>query len=226
MNIKKFYALLIAGIFLTGPFASATAASVSPYFVNPGDTYNNTGSASGNVTYYYGGLRRTANFSVNSSETVQRFISPNFTAPGNGSGSFRYSDSSNDWYNVDVQYVKVIGKDAWFAGPVVSSSQPSWRGQWLYAKVRDTGNTGYQWYNVGGFRANRDTVWGSFAPQSQVVSYFATNNLPDPSSGPISVSSGNLTVTQNYYQTYNQRDNNDYDYNYRRNYPSLRYWQR
>jgi hypothetical protein len=93
------------------------------------------------------------------------------------SGIFFYWDANNDWYTVTVSDINVNGNTAWFAGKVTSASQPSWVGQWLFAKVVDN---------------SPDMIWGSFT--SQATAENGVTSMSDPADGPFNVTSGNVTV--------------------------------
>ncbi len=99
-----------------------------------------------------------------------------------GKGMLNYKDANGDSYKVDIQYVKVEGEDAWFAGPVVSASNPSWLSYWLFAKVHDGCEPA-----VG-----VDQVSGSFTNENSAKLGVAL--MSNPGSGPFTVTSGNLQV--------------------------------
>jgi hypothetical protein len=79
---------------------------------------------------------------------------------------------------VDVQYVVISGKTAWFAGPVVSGNVGT--GQWLFTKVVDKGGK------------NKDQIWGSFTTDSAAKNGVAT--MANPGDGPFTITSGNIQV--------------------------------
>lgn len=68
----------------------------------------------------------------------------------NGSGVFNYNDVNGTHYTVNVRYVSIEGRTAWFAGPVVTGNYGN--GQWLFARIIDNGNPG----------AGRDITGGDF----------------------------------------------------------------
>lgn len=116
----------------------------------------------GNITYTAGNLVRHASFGMNT------LINQ---------GSFGYWDANNNWYIVKVSSVKVSGDDAWFAGKVTFASNPSWVGNWLFAKVADN---------------SPDKIWGSFTTQSAALT--GVSNMTNPGDGPFRVTNGNLEV--------------------------------
>lgn len=132
------------------------------------------GTMSGTWDDNYAGGSRTGQWSSVSGNAIS-------VANGcNGKGTFHYSDVNGNWYYVDVQYVKVVGTDTWFAGPVTSGNVGA--GQWLFAKVHDGGTPG----------RNGDQVWGSFTTESAAKLGVAAGSTPGD--GPFSISSGNLVV--------------------------------
>ena len=92
-------------------------------------------------------------------------------------GAFGYTDANHDWYIVDAKDLNVSGNTAWFAGKVTNASQPTWVGQWLFAKVVDN---------------SPDMIWGSFTDQATAQSGVAS--MTNPADGPFNVTSGNLKV--------------------------------
>lgn len=116
----------------------------------------------GDVEFTAYGLDRRAEFSMNTT--------------GDG-GRFKYSDSNNDWYKVDVSSVKVSGSNGWFAGKVTEASNPTWVGLWLFAKVEDNAP---------------DKIWGSFTDQATAEAGVAS--MTNPADGPFNVTQGNLRV--------------------------------
>ena len=105
--------------------------------------------ASGDVTYTAYGLKRQADFDVNTYD--------------NSKGSFEYSDANHGSYTVNVSAVNVSGNDAWFAGVVTKASTHSWVGQWLFAKVQN---------------GSPDTIWGSFTDQTTAQNGVASMTSP------------------------------------------------
>jgi hypothetical protein len=116
----------------------------------------------GDVKYNAYGLNREAEFKMNTAD--------------NG-GSFKYSDTNHDWYKVKVSSVKVSGNSGWFAGVVTKASNPTWVGQWLFAKVQD---------------GTPDQIWGSFTDQTTAQN--GVTNMTSPTDGPFNVTKGNLKV--------------------------------
>ena len=98
-----------------------------------------------------------------------------------GKGMLRYSDANGDWYKVDVQYVNVDGDEAYLAGPVTKSTQSSWIGNWLFAKVKDGGEPG----------SGVDQVWGEFTDEDTAILGVRTMTTPGSA---YTVTSGNLQV--------------------------------
>lgn len=117
-------------------------------------------TASGNIRYEAGDLERRASFSIKS----------NRGRNDRGTGYFNYRDANGDWYRVNVKYVASSDREVYFAGPVVSASDSSWTGYWLYAKVSDS--------RFGG------QIWGSFTDRADAISNFDQRNIADPEDGP------------------------------------------
>lgn len=92
-------------------------------------------------------------------------------------GTFFYWDANLDWYTVDVSDVNVNSNTVWFAGKVTHASQPSWVGNWLFAKAVDN---------------SPDQIWGSFTTQSSAES--GVTNMTNPADGPFTVTSGNISI--------------------------------
>ncbi len=109
-------------------------------------------SVLGNVKYTVYGLARTAQFAADTAD---------------GGGAFQYSDANHAWYRVLITSLKVDGHNAWFAGRVWQASNPSWVGQWLFAKVNDS---------------SPKRIWGSFTTQSAAENGVAT--MATPADGP------------------------------------------
>jgi hypothetical protein len=116
----------------------------------------------GDVDYTAYTLKRHAEFDMNTAD--------------NG-GSFTYSDANHDWYKVDVSSVNVSGHFGYFAGVVTKASNPSWVGQWLFAKVQDN---------------SPDKIWGSFTDKTTAQN--GVTNMTSPVDGPFNVTKGNLEV--------------------------------
>ncbi len=102
------------------------------------------------------------------------------------SGFFHYVDTTpktltqptlHNKYTVKVSSVKVAGDDAWFAGVVTSATNPSWVGQWLFAKVSD---------------GMPDKLSDSFTTETTALNGVA--NKTNPADGPFNVLSGDLKV--------------------------------
>lgn len=138
----------------------------NPSFTNQGQcvayvaTHNHV--VIGFVKYNAYGLNRTADLAMTTALN---------------SGTFFYSDANHDSYSVKVSEVRVNGNDAYFAGKVTHASNPSWVGQWLFAKVEDN---------------NPDKIWGSFTSQTAAVN--GVDIMSDPTDGPFSVTSGSISV--------------------------------
>ncbi|KPL04226.1 MAG: hypothetical protein AMJ73_04465 [candidate division Zixibacteria bacterium SM1_73] len=81
---------------------------------------------------------------------VQRKIEFNAHATDPAKGNLNYRDSNGDWFRVDIQCVTVVGKRAFFSGPITSGSQDEWADQWLLVIVFDGGTPGRK----------GDLVWG------------------------------------------------------------------
>jgi len=127
----------------------------------------------GRVNYTAGGLTRFAAFFASSNDSDRPYL---------GSGMFVYRDTNNNWYNVSIRRVAISDDDVYFAGRVTSASNPSWRNQWLYAKVHDGGSSG-------------DQIWGSFVSGSNALMHFTQqNNLTNPTDGPFNITNGNILV--------------------------------
>jgi hypothetical protein len=123
---------------------------------------NHSREIEGDIKYTANGLKREAQF---------------FMATGRNSGRFSYSDANKDWYKVDVTDTNADGNTGWFAGRVTSASNPSWVGQWLFAKVEDN---------------HPDKIWGDFTTQTAAEN--GVDNKLTPASGPFDVTKGNLSV--------------------------------
>lgn len=99
-----------------------------------------------------------------------------------GKGEFHYSDILGRWYDVDVQYVNVVGNKAYFAGPVIAASNPGWIDNWLSAAVMDGGEPAYM----------VDSIWGIFAANMATAKYNVVSKItPDEK---FDITSGNLQV--------------------------------
>ena len=73
-------------------------------------------------------------------------------------GSLMYSDDSIT-YSMDVQYLKVDGKDAWFAGQITATNSTDdccTVGTWVVYRVQDNGEPG----------VNSDKIWGFSTKQT------------------------------------------------------------
>jgi len=97
---------------------------------------NHEHKISGDVKYTAYGLKREANFNMNTADN---------------DGYFSYSDANHGWYKVKVSDVAVKGNDGYFTGVITKASNKSWVGQWLFAKVQN---------------GKPDMIWGSFTTQS------------------------------------------------------------
>lgn len=125
----------------------------NPTFTNQGKcvsyTRTHANSILGNVKYTAGGLARTAQFAVDSSDS--------------GPGAFQYSDANHARYRVLITSMKVSGHDGWFAGKVWQASNPAWVGQWLFAKVNDS---------------SPKRIWGSFTTKAAAESGVSSMGTP------------------------------------------------
>lgn len=130
------------------------------------------GTLSGTWTDNYGGTRTGTWASTSGTAGV-------FTGC-TGKSTFNYHDADGNFYKVSVQYVKVSGDKAWFAGPVVSGNVGA--GNWLFAEVQDVGTPG----SAG------DLIWGSFTNETAAKTGVAL--MTDPGDGPFAVTNGNLQV--------------------------------
>ena len=101
-------------------------------------------------------------------------------------GSAIYTDA-NITYTMDVQILKVVGTEAWFAGQVTSVSGTGCCavGNWIFYKVADKGEPGI----------DADQIWGEdLGPVSLVTAYLKVNGQADPLGGPFVLNGGNLQV--------------------------------
>lgn len=98
-----------------------------------------------------------------------------------GKGSFHYSDVNGGWYNANVYYVNVDETDAYFAGHVISASNPSWVGNWVQVADHDGGEPAYL----------MDYIWGIFTDSNTAKSNVANKVHPN---GDFVITSGNLQV--------------------------------
>lgn len=125
----------------------------NPTFTDQGNcvSYTRTHAHSilGNIKYTAGGLARTAQFAVDSSDS-----SP---------GAFQYSDANHAWYRVLITSMKVSGHDGWFAGKVFQASNHAWVGQWLFVRVNDS---------------SPRKIWGSFTTQANAESGVTSMESP------------------------------------------------
>ncbi len=104
------------------------------------------------------------------------------TCAAEGRGMLRYEDENSDWYEVEVAFVNVRGENAWLAGPVVSASNPTWVGNWLFAKAHDGGEPA----------RGVDQFSGSFTTMKEAKAGVVL--MWDPEDGPFVVEDGNLQV--------------------------------
>jgi len=115
-----------------------------------------------------------------------------FTAPAGsatafatycGKGTAYYSDAAGIWYLVNVKAVKVVGDNAWFAGPVVAGNLGATApNNWLFVKVHDGGEPGKL----------VDQVWGQVTDEITAVNGVTAGATP--TTGPVTITSGNLQV--------------------------------
>lgn len=143
----------------------------NPSFVNEGDCQayitQRIARVWGNAYYTAYGLERRAIFNAQQSNL----------STYTGNGTFRYSDANKDSYTVNIQYIRSVGKFAYFAGPVTSASNPAWVGQWLFAKAEDD---------------SPDKIWGSFTTQTAAIA--GAQNASSPSDGPFNVIRGDVYI--------------------------------
>jgi hypothetical protein len=116
-------------------------------------------------------------------------------------GSAIYTDP-NITYTMDVQFLKVVGNKAWFAGQVTSVTVTGTNpgccalGNWIFYKVADNGEPGI----------NADQVWGEDLTAGEgitasnwvksIVAAAGTINEATPAGGPFVLNGGNLQVHQ------------------------------
>jgi hypothetical protein len=118
----------------------------------------------GDVTYSAYGLVRTARFNMTTADQ---------------NGWFHYSDVNKGSYTVHVSDVSVSGQNGWFAGVVTKASDPSWVGNWLFAKVTD---------------GTPDQISGSFTSESAAKA--GVTAMTNPADGPFNVTKGNIELEQ------------------------------
>ncbi len=128
----------------------------NPSFANQGACVSyvraHSHSVLGNVKYTAYGLLRSAQFAADTAD---------------GGGAFQYSDANHAWYRVLITSLKVDGHSAWFAGRVWQASNPSWVGNWLFAKVNDS---------------SPKRIWGSFT--TQLAAESGVSSMGTPADGP------------------------------------------
>ncbi len=138
----------------------------SPTFPNQGQCVAyvraNSHSILGNATYSANGLTRTAQFVANTADQ---------------NGAFTYKDANGSWYRLLISSVSVSGQYAYFAGKVAQASNPSWVGQWLFAKVKD---------------GSPDQIWGSFT--TKTLAEAGVSAMTSPADGPFNVVNGVVFV--------------------------------
>lgn len=93
-------------------------------------------------------------------------------------GNLNYRASNGDWFRVDIQCVTVVGKRAFFSGPIVSASQDEWVDKWLLVIVFDGGTPGRK----------GDLVWGEMYDSDPGCQPQPFPDTPSP------VEDGNLVV--------------------------------
>jgi len=96
-----------------------------------------------------------------------------------GNGLFSFEDASKNSYQVLVSAVNVIDNTGYFAGQITKSSNKSWIGRWLFAKVVDNGKFGGQ-------------IWSNFTDKTSALN--GVNDMVNPTDGPFTVTGGNLQV--------------------------------
>jgi len=129
---------------------------------------------------------------INNPETYNQQANTTFNAINTkvgeleAKGSAIYTDA-NITYTMDVQILKVVGTEAWFAGQVTSVSGTGCCavGNWIFYKVADKGEPGI----------DADQIWGEdLGPVSLVTAYLKVNGQADPLGGPFVLNGGNLQV--------------------------------
>ncbi|MDB5259176.1 MAG: hypothetical protein JWO73_384 [Candidatus Taylorbacteria bacterium] len=160
--------------------ASAAARRQQPVSIN--------GNAGANIQ----GGQRNFDFSVNSTSDSCG-MSRGQVVGCQGSGQMTYTDYMNNTYVVDARYVSGNGRNVYFAGPVISSSNPGQVGNWLYANVNDRQGPG---------AAGRDQVSGVFTNED--IARQRVANQGRTGIRPYSVNSGNVNV--GYSQRANMHD--------------------
>jgi hypothetical protein len=111
-------------------------------------------------------------------------------------GALLYSDPKIT-YTMDVQFLRVSGNTAWFAGQVTSASDPGVGGcckvgNWIFWKVQDNGEPG-----VG-----VDKIWGEDLTVSEgitdsIAAALKVASMATPESDPFTINGGNIQVHQN-----------------------------
>lgn len=99
-----------------------------------------------------------------------------------GRGVFHYSDSEGQWYEANVQYVKVVNTMAWFTGPVIAASQEAWLDLWVVVAVLDNGESG----------DNGDMLWGVFKSDEYIATAYV--NGPMAPGVAYKITSGDIKV--------------------------------
>lgn len=128
--------------------------------------------ATGYVHYTAVGLERSIDFNAHEA-----------TADRPAKGWLHYEDVTGQWYDVDVRYVNVDPQSgiAYFAGPVVYASNPSWTNYWGAFAVCDKGTPGRK----------GDKVAGVFTNETAAFDYVNSGTVPGAW---YSVFGGNLVV--------------------------------
>ena len=101
---------------------------------------------------------------------------------GTGSvGTFDWADANGVTYTADLKCLAVVdGTNAYFAGPIVAASDPSYNGYQLLTRVFDGASTG-----------TNDVIWNSAYPWDTCVDI----GQVQPSDGPFPATDGDLTVS-------------------------------
>ena len=134
---------------------------------------------------------------INNPETYNQQANTTFNAINTkvgeleAKGSAIYTDA-NITYTMDVQFLKVSGTAAWFAGQVtsvtVTGNNPGCCavGNWVFYKVVDNGEPGIY----------ADQIWGEdLGPTaSSDDAYAKVFNGVDPQGGPFDLNGGNIQV--------------------------------
>ena len=170
--MRKFFGVAIASLLLaTVTFA---APAVKPKATGDADWFNAQG------------YDQQANVTFNAITTKVGDL--------DAKGSAIYTDA-NVTYTMDVQYLKVEGNTAWFAGQVtsvtVTGTNPQiFVGHWILYQVVDGGEPGIGADNVWG----EDLTAGPAHITSLEAAYLRMTSKVAPQGGPFVLTGGNLQV--------------------------------